>query len=235
MKRSFLVCVMAVAVLFVSAVGVCVKALFLPQAVFAGGSEPIKIVLDAGHGGVDGGVAGVTTGVKESDINLAITLRLKQTLDDMGFETTLTRKTEAGLYDAATNGFKRRDMQKRKEIVQNTDPALVISIHQNRYASPSVRGAQVFFKRGDSEGERFASVLQEKLNALYQTEKVKSRKHTPSEYFMLACIKKPSVIVECGFLSSPADEKLLLSPAWQKRIAEHIAAGVVAYLAGELS
>lgn len=235
MRRTFLVCAMAVAVLFVSAVGVCVKALFLPQAVFAGGSEPIKIVLDAGHGGVDGGVAGVTTGVKESDINLAITLRLKQTLDDMGFETTLTRKTEAGLYDAATNGFKRRDMQKRKEIVQNTDPALVISIHQNRYASPSVRGAQVFFKRGDSEGERFASVLQEKLNALYQTEKVKSRKHTPSEYFMLACIKKPSVIVECGFLSSPADEKLLLSPAWQKRIAEHIAAGVVAYLAGELS
>ena len=225
---------MAVAVLFVSAVGVCVKALFLPQAVFAG-SEPIKIVLDAGHGGIDGGVTGITTGTKESDLNLAITLRLKQTLDDMGFETLLTRKTEAGLYDAATDGFKRQDMQRRKEIVQNADPALVISVHQNRYPSASVRGAQVFFRRGDSQGERLAFSLQEKLNALYQTERVKNRKHTPSEYFMLSCTEKPSVIVECGFLSSPADEKLLLSPTWQKRLAESIAAGVVAYLGDELS
>ena len=235
MKRWYLTCVLAVVVLFVSAVGLCVRALFLPQAVFAGGGEPIKIVLDAGHGGIDSGVTGRTTGVKESDINLAITLRLKETLDDMGFEAVLTRKTEAGLYDTATDGFKRRDMQKRKEIVQNAHPALVISVHQNRYPSASVRGAQVFFKRGDSEGEQFAASLQEKLNALYQTERVKSRKHTPSEYFMLSCTENPSVIVECGFLSSPADEKLLLSPSWQKRIAESIASGVVAYLAGELS
>ena len=235
MKRSYLTCVFAVVVLFVSAVGLCVRALCLPQAVFAGGSAPIKIVLDAGHGGIDGGVTGIATGVKESDLNLEITLRLKQTLDDMGFETVLTRKTEAGLYDTATDGFKRRDMQKRKEIVQNAEPALVVSVHQNRYPSASVRGAQVFFRRGDTQGERLAFSLQEKLNALYQTEKVKARKHTPSEYFMLSCSENPSVIVECGFLSSPADEKLLLSPSWQKRLSESIAAGVVAYLAGELS
>lgn len=235
MKRSYLTCVFAVVVLFVSAVGLCVRALLLPQAVFAGGNAPIKIVLDAGHGGIDGGVTGIATGVKESDLNLEITLRLKQTLDDMGFETVLTRKTEAGLYDTATDGFKRRDMQRRKEIVQNAEPALVVSVHQNRYPSASVRGAQVFFKRGDTQGERLAFSLQEKLNALYQTEKVKARKHTPSEYFMLSCSENPSVIVECGFLSSPADEKLLLSPSWQKRLSESIAAGVVAYLAGELS
>ena len=235
MKRSYLTCVIAVVVLFVSAVGLCVKALLLPQAVFAGGSAPIRVVLDAGHGGVDGGVTGIATGVKESDLNLAVTLRLKQTLDDMGFETVLTRKTEAGLYDTATDGFKRRDMQKRKEIVQNADPALVVSVHQNRYPSATGRGAQVFFRRGDAEGERLAFSLQEKLNALYQTEKVKSRKHTPSEYFMLTCTQNPSVIVECGFLSSPADEKLLCAPSWQKRLAESIAAGLVAYLADELS
>ena len=235
MKKSYLTCLVAVVVLFVSAVGLCLKALLLPQAVFAGESAPIRIVLDAGHGGVDGGVTGITTGARESDLNLAITLRLKETLGDMGFETVLTRKTEAGLYDTATDGFKRRDMQKRKEIVQNADPALVISVHQNRYPSAAVRGAQVFFRRGDAQGERLAFSLQEKLNALYQTQKVKSRKHTPSDYFMLSCTQNPSVIVECGFLSSPADEKLLLSPTWQKRLAESIAAGVVAYLADELS
>lgn len=235
MKRKYFVYALAVVTLFVSAVGVCIRALFLPQTVFAGGSAPIKIVLDAGHGGMDGGVVGVTSKVKESDLNLAITLRLKETLDDMGFETTLTRKTQAGLYDAAIKGFKKRDMQKRKEIIQNTNPALVVSLHQNRYPSPSVRGAQVFFKRGDEEGERFAEVVQGKLNALYKTEKVKARKHTPSEYFILACTDNPSVIVECGFLSSAADEKLLTSTTWQKRLAESIAAGIVEYLAGELS
>lgn len=218
-----------------SAVGVCVRALFLPQTVFAGEYLPIKIVLDAGHGGVDGGVTGVKTGVKESDINLAITLRLKQTLDDMGFEVVLTRKTEAGLYNTAMQGFKRQDMLKRKEIVENADPALVVSVHQNRYPSASVRGAQVFFKRGDEQGEAFAATVQQRLNDLYATQNVKNRVHTPSDYFMLRCTKKPSVIVECGFLSNPADEKLLLSPSWQKRIAESIAAGIVAYLAGELS
>ncbi len=221
--------------LFVSAVGVCIRALFLPQAVFAGTTKPITIVLDAGHGGMDGGVVGKRTGVKESDLNLSITLRLKEVLDDMGFETVLTRKTEAGLYGAATKGFKKQDMQKRKEIVQKADPELVISVHQNRYPASSVRGAQVFFRRGDESGERFAEALQGKLNALYKEQGVKERKHTPSEYFILACTEKPSVIVECGFLSSERDETLLVSAAWQKRLAESIAAGVVAYLADELS
>ena len=234
-KHIFLTCVVATVFLFVSAVGVCIQALLSPQTVLAGENKPLTIVLDAGHGGMDGGVVGKRTGVKESDLNLSITLRLKEVLGDMGFETVLTRKTSAGLYDAATKGFKKQDMQRRREIVQKANPALVISVHQNRYPASSVRGAQVFYKRGDESGERFAEVLQEKLNALYGKQGVKARKHTPSEYFILSCTAKPSVIVECGFLSSERDESLLLSAAWQKRLAESIAAGVVAYLADELS
>ena len=104
--------------LFVTAVGACVGALQGSRAVSAFDEGGMRIVLDAGHGGIDGGVVGRTTGAKESNINLAITHSLKDVLEDMGFEVTLTRKTEGGLYGAPTKGFKRRDMERRKEIIE---------------------------------------------------------------------------------------------------------------------
>lgn len=223
---------MAVVMTFVAAVALCVRALNAPQTVFSAADAGMKIVLDAGHGGVDGGVSGKKTGVKESDLNLAITRRLSQKLTDMGFEVTETRKTEAGLYGAATKGFKKRDMQKRKEIVQEADPSLVVSIHQNLYPTRTPRGAQVFYDKASESGKLFATAIQDKLNALYGGEGVKARNIQTGDYFMLKCADCPSAIVECGFLSNAEDEKLLISEAWQERLAENIAAGVVAYLSG---
>jgi N-acetylmuramoyl-L-alanine amidase len=191
----------------------------------------MRIVLDAGHGGIDGGVVGKSTGVKESDLNLAITYQVKNVLEEMGFETVLTRKTEAGLYGTATRGFKKRDMQKRKELIEGADPALLLSIHQNYYPSKSTRGAQVFYNKTNERGRKLASSLQKKLNALYKEENVRNRTATAGDYFLLNCSECPSVIVECGFLSSPADEKLLIDEAWQKRLADTIASGVLAYFA----
>ena len=215
--------------MFISAFITCVVAL--------GGETPaaaedgtFSIVLDAGHGGMDGGVCGRETGVTERDINLAVTLKLKDVLEDRGFKITLTRKTDSGLYDAATKGFKKRDMQKRKEIVEKANPDLLISVHQNYYPSTVTRGAQVFYAIGSEKGKAFATGLQASLNKLYETQKVKNRVATAGDYFMLKCAPCPSVIVECGFLSSPADEKLLTSEAWQKKIAEAVASGVTAYL-----
>ena len=235
MKKSVFAAVAAVAMSFFMAVALCVQALNVPKAVFSDADSKMKIVLDAGHGGIDGGVVGKNTGVKESDLNLEITMRLKEVLSEMGFEVALTRKTEAGLYGAATRGFKKRDMQKRKEIIQEEDPSLVISLHQNLFPTKSSRGAQVFYRKESGNGEKFAKALQTKLNDLYKEEGVKARNAVPGNYFMLECTENPSVIVECGFLSSPADEALLVAPTWQKKLAESIAAGVVAYLADELS
>ena len=234
MKKSFYTAVLAVAAGFVFAVTLCVRAIFGAQAVSAVSDGGMRIVLDAGHGGMDGGVSGKTTGVKESDLNLSITLYLADVLTDMGFEVTLTRKTEAGLYGTASKGFKRRDMEKRREIIRAAEPDLVVSIHQNLYPSGNTRGAQVFHKKSDKNGERFASNVQEKLNALYATEGVKARKYTAAEFFVLDCVSSPSILIECGFLSSAKDEALLITELWQKRIAENIAAGIAEYL-GELS
>ena len=235
MKKSIFAAVAAVTMSFFMAVALCIRALNVPQAVFSEADSKMKIVLDAGHGGIDGGVVGKNTKIKESDINLEITLRLKEVLSEMGFEVVLTRKTEAGLYGAATKWFKKKDMQRRKEIIQEEDPSLVISVHQNLYPSKSSRGAQVFYKKESENGERFAKALQSQLNELYEEVGVRARNAATGNYFMLECTEKPSVIVECGFLSSPADEALLVTPTWQRKLAERIAAGVVAYLAGELS
>lgn len=226
---------MAVLVGFIAAVTLCVQALNTPQTVGAFGEENMRIVVDAGHGGADGGVSGKTTGVKESDLNLAIAYRVSDVLTDMGFEVTMTRKTEAGLYGTATKGFKKRDMQRRKEIIESVDPMLVLSIHQNRYPARSVRGGQVFYAKESERGKALALSVQAELNELYGKEKVKERKAAVGDYFILNCADCPSVIVECGFLSNPLDEKLLTTEIWQKKLAESIATGVVNYLSGAVA
>ncbi len=220
------------AVAFITAVTLCIQALNT-QAVSAFSNGNMRIVVDAGHGGIDGGVTGRTTGVKESDLNLDISMALKERLEELGFEVVLTRKTEAGLYGTATKGFKKRDMQKRKEIIQNADPALVISIHQNFYPSKATRGGQVFYSQQSEEGKRLALFMQSRLNALYKGEGVKERNAAKGEYFMLECADSPSVIVECAFLSNAADEALVKKGSFQRELAASLAAGVLDFYEGE--
>lgn len=229
MKRTFFVIILAVVISFTTAVGLCLQALVAqPVAAF---TEGMRIVVDAGHGGMDGGVVGRKTKVKESDLNLRIAMLLKEELTDMGFEVVLTRKTEAGLYDTTAKGFKKRDMQKRKEIIEEAKPTLLLSIHQNLYPLRSARGGQVFYAAKNEESKRLALGIQEKLNELYAGEGARSRKITAGEYFMLECYPCPSVIVECGFLSNEKDEALLNTAAWRKQVAQAIAGGALAYFA----
>ncbi len=227
MKITKSVCCAALAALigFCFAVGMCFRALNAPVAVSVAANK-LTIVIDAGHGGIDGGVVGVKTGQKESDVNLAIAFLLKERLTDAGFSVVMTRSTEGGLYDTTAPGFKRRDMQKRKEICEQAAPLFVLSVHQNFYPSASQRGGQVFFRKGDSEAEGLASAVQAELNTLYAAEGVKPRKQTAADYYMLK-LAPPSVIIECGFLSSPKDDSLLSTPVFCGKIADAIVAGLL--------
>lgn len=235
MKRLFFVWVFGVTAAFFAAVVLCVQTLFLPQSVGAFDDGGMRIVIDAGHGGVDGGVSGIETGVKESDLNLAISYAVKAKLEERGFDVIMTRKTEGGLYGTPTKGFKKRDMQKRKEIIEKAAPALVLSVHQNFYPSRAVRGGQVFYNAADKNSEILGKTLQTCLNELYQTAGVKARNAKAGEYFMLQSTAYPSVIVECGFLSNAADEKLLCSDGWKNRLAEQITSGVIGYFSGNIA
>jgi N-acetylmuramoyl-L-alanine amidase len=120
-------------------------------------------------------------------------------------------------------------MQKRKEIIEKANPTLLLSIHQNYYPSKNTRGAQVFYNKNNDMGRKLATSLQTKLNGLYQEEKVKGRVATSGDYYMLNCFDCPSVIIECGFLSNPKDDKLVSDATWQKKLAERIASGVLSY------
>lgn len=226
-KNLFTVC-FALLLAFISALALCVQALNTPVPVAATGVK-LSIVIDAGHGGIDGGVVG-KNGAKESDLNLKISFKLKEILEELGFEVTLTRKTTAGLYGLATKGFKKRDMQKRKEIIQEASPDLVLSIHQNFYSSNAARGGQVFYDKQSEQSWLLASCLQTRLNELYERENVKARKEKSGEYYILRCTDYPTVIIECGFLSNAKDEALLKSNDFIRKLCSGITSGVLTYL-----
>ena len=226
-NKNLLAVCLALLVGFVSALALCVLALNTPVPVAA--AAKLKVVIDAGHGGVDGGVTG-KSGVKESDINLQITLQLKDVLEEAGFDVTLTRKTSSGLYGVATKGFKKRDMLRRKEIIELAAPDLVISIHQNFYSSSATRGGQVFYDKNSALSQALAASIQQPLNELYAKQSVKARVEKTGEYYILQCTNYPSVIIECGFLSNVKDEALLKSNDFKHKLCSSIAAGVLSYL-----
>ena len=228
MKVKFFAVIIGAVLCYLGAFALCFKA--LGEEVAVGAELPaLKVVIDAGHGGIDGGVVGKKTGVKESDLNLSIAFKLKEKLTEAGFEAVMTRKTEAGLYDTTAKGFKKRDMQKRKSIVENASPTLVLSVHQNYYPSSSQRGGQVFYLPEHEQGKQLAECVQERLNTLYKAQSVKARKAMSADFFMLR-FSMPSVIIECGFLSSEKDEALLIQDAFQEKLASSAAAGVINYL-----
>ena len=184
------------------------------------------IVIDAGHGGIDAGVCGVNTGIKESDINLAIAKRLRSRFAGAGMDCVMTRTTGAGLYGSTAKGFKMRDMQKRRQIIEDCDADMVISVHQNTCPLPSRRGGHVFFDGASACSRELAADIQRRLNDLCGED----NESLTGDYYMLKCTAAPSVIVECGFLSNAEDEKNLCDPDFRKRLAEAIFMGAISYL-----
>ena len=186
------------------------------------------IVLDAGHGGIDGGVIGVNSKVKESELNLLTVKELKTVFENAGFNVILTRKDENGLYGDTTSGFKLRDLNKRKEIVNSSNADVLISIHMNKYQDKRRRGAQVFYKQNDKTSNFLAEKIQNRLNLMKESSRISNS--LKGDYYILNTSKIPAVIVECGFLSNEKDEELLLSESYRKKLAIEIFNGVNDYL-----
>ena len=188
------------------------------------------VVVDAGHGGVDGGVVGKKTGVKESELNLAVAKKLRDLLRSSGFTVVMTRESSAGLYGFPGKGFKRRDMEKRRDVILNAGADVVISVHMNYFSDGRRRGGQTFYFGGSKEGRALASFLQEEFNALGE----RDYKPLAGDYYMLECTSVPSCIVECGFLSNAEDEALLLTESYQSAVAYAIFKGIAAYLSAKI-
>ncbi len=191
-------------------------------------SDLPTVVIDAGHGGIDAGVCGVNTGVKESDINLYISRELKSRFSGAGFNCVMTRADHGGLYGTTAQGFKMRDMNRRKEIIVESAADIVISVHQNTCPLKSRRGSHVFYDKESGESAVLAGYIQGNLNNL--SGGVETNTILTGDYFMLKCTDAPSVIVECAFLSNAEDEQLLLDEQYREEIATAIFEGVIMYL-----
>lgn len=201
----------------------------------AAGGAPVTAVIDPGHGGEDGGAVS-SGGVEESQINLAVSLRLSDLLRLMGQPTVLTRSEDVSICDEGLATIRQRkasDLKNRVALVNATPNAVLLSIHQNSLpSSPVTHGAQVFWNRQEG-AEALALLVQDSLNGAVNAGNEKNAKQIPPTIYLMKNITAPGVIVECGFLSNGEEARRLQEPSYQLKLAAAIAAGYLRCLAGE--
>jgi N-acetylmuramoyl-L-alanine amidase len=206
-------------IIFFIVVSVIAALLLVPQA-----AQPAMrvskgtVVIDAGHGGFDGG-AESDSGVSEAGINLAVAKKLQMLLERNGYTVVMTREGEDAIGDT-----KDADMARRREIIETSEADVVVSIHMNKFPSASVSGPQVFFHEDSAEGAALAKLVQDALNTAL--EPPRPRVEHPETYYILRSGDCPAVIVECGFLSNEREETLLQDDDYQQECAKAIYRGI---------
>ena len=184
-------------------------------------AKNICIAIDAGHGGWDSGKVG-STGVKEKDLNLTVSFKIKELLESTGFEVVMVRDTDRALSDT-----KAKDMRERCALIEKSKAALTLSIHMNSFSSGSAKGAQVFYYSHSAEGKKVAQIVQDELKNFDKSNKRSCKAN--NEYYMLVHTATPTIVVECGFLSNPEEEKKLSSDEYRQKISEVIASAIEKY------
>lgn len=187
---------------------------------YADPSEAVTVVIDAGHGGEDCGAIGVT-GVYEKDLNYKIATYLAADLRSAGCNVIETRMSDALLYDPDTveKGHKKlTDLANRLAIASATPDALVVSIHMNSFPTPSSSGLQVWYAKGDPAARDMAERIQARVRERLQPDNHRQIKETTGAIYLLDRAENPSVLVECGFVTNPAECARLQDPAYQKEL-----------------
>lgn len=184
------------------------------------------IVIDAGHGGRDGGAIGKTTGITESELNLKYALTLKNLCEDFGIGVVMTRSDMNGLYDESASNKKKSEMEKRKKIINESGADLMVSIHMNSFPLSSSQGAYVFYANGSDKGFELAKSVQTSLCLSFETAR---KTVTVGDYFVLNYSNIPAILIECGFLSNPVEEIKLQDDEYCKNFCYSILAGIISY------
>jgi N-acetylmuramoyl-L-alanine amidase len=204
----------------------CLVAL-IPQS--TGQAQAVTIAIDAGHGGYDGGVTGLTTHIKESDVNLSIALYLAAYLKAKGYRVVLTRDKDRSPVE--TGSLKRQDMDMRLATIESANADIAVSLHCNFYPSVYRRGIQVFYDK--AADLPLAEALQNHLNKTQNLPDV-GRQFAPlwGDYYLLKKASCPAAIIECGFLSNPEDECLLKDADYRMTLAYQIYVAIDGIYAG---
>lgn len=218
------------AILMIAAIYCTFRYRVLPSSTVVVQEKQKVIVVDPGHGGEDPGKVGINDSL-EKEINLAISLKLKELLEKEGYKVVLTREDDRGLYEAGDKNKKSADMKKRCQIIEEAKADIVVSIHQNSFGQESVHGAQVFYYEYSAQGEVLAKKIQESLKENVDNANNRTTKAN-SSYYMLKHTPCPTVIVECGFLSNHEEARLLVSEEYQAKVAAAVCEGIKSYFAG---
>jgi N-acetylmuramoyl-L-alanine amidase len=198
-------------------------------------SEKPVIILDAGHGGIDGGCSSANGDV-EKNINLAILLDLRELLQMSGYTVVTTRDTDTSIHDTGVEGIanqKSSDMDNRLAIFNSSDNAICISIHQNQFTDSRYSGAQMFYADTNDQSASLAQTIQDQFVTFLQPDNTREIKLCGKELFLCYYSKNPTVMVECGFLSNPDEAALLVTEDYQCKVAFTIYAALMQYTADE--
>ena len=200
----------------------------LPVSLSGEGDELPVIVLDAGHGGIDGGCVSAE-GVPEKGINLSILLRLRDMLEISGYEVEVTRDSDISIHDKGIEGIaaqKSSDMDNRLAMFNESGNAVCVSVHQNQFTDPKYKGAQMFYSGSNSTSEALARALQSRFRELLQPDNDREIKLCGKELFLCYYSDNPTVMAECGFMSNPDEAALLNTEEYRGKVAFTLFAGI---------
>ncbi|MEE0969321.1 MAG: N-acetylmuramoyl-L-alanine amidase [Clostridia bacterium] len=191
------------------------------------------VIIDAGHGGEDGGTEG-KNGVKEKDLNLDIAFKLRDILKAYGMNVILTRSEDILLYDRNVDykGHKKSlDLKARLDIAKSVPDSIFVSIHMNAYPSDKYSGLQVWYSKNDTGSKLLADTVQSLIRERLQNENNRKIKAADSSIYLLDRAVSPSVLVECGFLSNPAECEKLSDENYRRSVAFVISMAIMSYSA----
>ncbi|MBR2869236.1 MAG: N-acetylmuramoyl-L-alanine amidase [Clostridia bacterium] len=190
------------------------------------------IIIDAGHGGIDGGTQ-TKDGVLEKDINLSIAMKLSDVLTSFGYNVIMTRKTDASIHSDGVTGIRNQkisDIKNRLHIIESTENAIFISIHQNYFSQSKYNGAQIFYSKNNPLSEKLAQSIRTSIISSLQKDNTREIKQSGKEIYLLNKATVPAVMVECGFLSNKEEADLLITEKYQHKIAFFIATGITDFI-----
>lgn len=189
------------------------------------------IIIDPGHGGIDGGAVGYNE-VVEKNINLSISQKLKSMLELNGYNVIMTRNGDESIHDSdavTTREKKTSDLNNRMKIIKKYEDAYFISIHQNYFEQPQYWGTQIFYGPQNKESEKLASILQSNFKTYLQPENNREIKQAQDNLYLLYYSKIPTVLVECGFISNKDESLKLQEDEYQNMIAFVILNSILQY------
>lgn len=209
-------------------------AVFVKVFVSNGGLKPVisqnsrsTLVLDAGHGGIDGGAIS-DSGLKESDINLQIALKTEALVRFLGIDTVMTRETDTDNSD--NKAYSEHDnLAQRVKLANSTENAVLISIHQNKFPSAVVSGAEVMYSDND-DSKALGLITQDNLVALLDSSNRRVARPAPKELLLTSSVECPTILVECGFMSNPQEVQKLASNDYQLKLAAILAGSYIQFL-----